>query len=117
MSNQAKPKTESTRRSTRRVAIHGVLVALDAPNVATRPWVVDAIDLNGSGMGLVLPPELPEGTEVKLSFKLSAEVELSQMPAVVRHQEGSSGGVVFAVWPQSERLKLLEWLVRAYETS
>ncbi len=103
------------RRGRRRWLIHGTLVALDAPAIADHPWVVDAIDLNSSGMGMVLPAELAEGTEVLLSFKLGEAVEFSQLPAVVRHQLGSSGGVRFSPWPASERLKLLEWLVQAYE--
>ena len=103
-------------RNTRRRPIHGVLVALDAPTVADQPWVVDAIDINGSGMGVVLPPEIPEGTDILLSFKLAEEVEFSRMPASVRHQVGLSGGLRFGPWPASERLKLLEWLVQAYES-
>lgn len=110
------PTSSASRtRRTRRRSIHGVLVALDIPTLAEHPWVVDAIDINGSGMGLVLPPEVPEGTEVYLSFKLGEETEFSRLPATVRHQVGTSGGVRFAEWPVSERLKLLEWLVREYE--
>ncbi|MCG8461885.1 MAG: PilZ domain-containing protein [Holophagales bacterium] len=95
--------------------IHGVLVALDAPDLSDKPWVVDAIDINANGMGLVLPPEIAEGTEVFLSFKLDDRIEFSRMPARVRHQLGASGGVTFHPWPSSERSKLLEYLVSWYE--
>lgn len=108
---------EASRRRVRRHPIHGVLVAIDAPEVAEHPWVVDAIDINAHGLGLVMPPELGEGTEVRLSFKLQEGLEFSRMPATVLHRVGSSGGVSFASWPDRERLKLLEYLVALYETS
>lgn len=102
-------------RRTRRVAIHGHFVAIDAPDVSSEPWVVDAIDLNSSGLGLVLPPELLEGTEVLLSFQLGDE-DFSRLPATVQHQTGMAGGLRFGAWPAAERLKLLEYLVPIYET-
>ena len=108
--------TLAARRRIRRLPIHGLLVAIDAPGIAPEPWVVDAIDINAHGMGLVLPDELAEGTQVYLSFKFKEGVEFSQMPALVVHQMGSSGGVAFASWPRDERLQLLEFLVRLYET-
>ena len=107
-------ETEPQPRRQRRT-IHGVLVALDAPRVSSKPWVVDAIDINANGMGLVLPPEIEEGTEVFLSFKLDDSIEFSRMPAEVRHQLGASGGVAFLPWPSGERIKLLEYLVTWYE--
>ncbi len=113
-------KDESRRpswpRRSRRIAIPGVLVAVDAPGIAADPWVVDALDVSAYGLGLMLPPELPEGTEVLLSFKLDERLEFSRLPARVQHREDtSSGGVRFDRWPDSERLKLLEYLVRYYE--
>ncbi|MCP4202020.1 MAG: hypothetical protein GY769_08810 [bacterium] len=101
-------------RRTRRAAIHGLLVAIDVPELSSQPWVVDGIDLNSKGMGLVLPPELLAGTRVLLSFKLG-EHELSRLPATVQHKVGVSGGVRFETWPDSERLKLLEFLAGVYE--
>ena len=105
-----------SRRRVRRQPIHGLLVAIDAPKVATKPWVVDAIDINANGLGLVLPPEIPEGTEVFLSFKLGEISEFSRVPATVLHQMGTSGGVRFGTWPDEDRLRLLEYLVYLYET-
>ncbi len=101
-------------RRTRRASIHGLLIAVDAPELSSEPWVVDGIDLNSKGMGLVLPPELLEGARVLLSFRLD-EHELSRLPATVQHKVGVSGGVRFDPWPDSERLKLLEYLVHVYE--
>lgn len=105
---------EENRRS-RRLPIHGVLVAIDAPDVTDSHWVVDAIDLNRDGMGLVLPPEIPEGTRVELSFRLSDDAEFSRVPAAVTHRLGSSGGVRFGTFDDDDRLELLEYLVRRYE--
>ncbi len=101
-------------RRTRRASIHGLLIAIDAPELSSEPWVVDGIDLNSKGMGLVLPPELLEGAQVLLSFRLD-EYELVRVPATVQHKIGVSGGVRFDPWPEIERLKLLEYLVRVYE--
>ena len=101
-------------RRTRRAPIHGLLIAVDAPELSSESWVVDGIDLNSRGMGLVLPPELLEGARVLLSFRLD-EHELSRLPATVQHKIGVSGGVRFDPWPETERLKLLEYLVRVYE--
>ena len=108
------PADEARPRRQRR-NIHGVLVAIDAPQLAEQPWVVDAIDINANGMGLVLPPEMEEGTEVMLSFKLDDSIEFSRVPAAVRHQVSATGGVAFLPWPSPERLKLLEFLVAWYE--
>ncbi|MEO1368427.1 MAG: hypothetical protein AAFX50_14735, partial [Acidobacteriota bacterium] len=67
------------------------------------------------GADLVLPPELEEGVEVLLSFKLDPSIEFSRLPAVIRHQISATGGVSFQPWPSAERLKLLEFLVTWYE--
>ncbi len=107
-------ETAARRRQTRRASIHGLLIAIDAPELSSEPWVVDGIDLNSRGMGLVLPPELLEGAQVLLSFRLD-EYELVRVPATVQHKIGVSGGVRFDPWPEIERLKLLEYLVRVYE--
>jgi hypothetical protein len=106
---------ESRARSTRRRPIHGVLVAIDAPDLSDEPWVVDAVDINAGGMGLVLPDVLDPGAVVELSFRLEEGVEFSRVPGVVLHREGISGGVGFREWGDSDRLRLLEYLVRVYE--
>ena len=108
-------ETSQQQRRTRRASVHGVLVAVDAPDLSSEPWVVDAIDLSASGLGLVLPPELLEDTRVWLSFRLG-EHDFSRLPAIVRHRFGVAGGVRFEAWPDADRLKLLEYLVQYYET-
>lgn len=114
MAESSRPEEPVVRRN--RLAIHGVLIAIDAPDVSAHPWVVDAIDISSSGMGLVLPPEIEEGRRVLLSFELDDTTRFSRVPALVRHQMTQSGGVEFKQWPSAERLKLLEYLVRWYET-
>ncbi len=113
----AQSSAGGSQRRSRRRPIHGVLVAIDAPKIADQPWVVDAIDISAYGIGLVLPPELPAGTEVLLSFRLDEQTEFSRVPAVVRHHDGLSGGVRFEPWPAADRLLLLECLVGFYEAS
>ena len=91
-------------------------MAIDAPHLTDQPWVVDAIDISSTGMGLVLPDELEAGQRVYLSFQLDDGPEFSRVPALVRHQRNVfSGGVSFEAWPSAERLKLLEYLVSWYE--
>jgi hypothetical protein len=105
-----------SRRHAQRIPVRDLLVAIDAPEIAEQPWVVDAFDINSRGLGLVLPPELPEGTEVFLTFRLDEENEFSQVPARVTHQMGVSGGVRFEPWSADKRLELLEFLVSVYES-
>jgi|GEM_PF-6499227 len=112
--SERQDKSAAERRS-RRLPMPGVLVAIDAAEIAPQPWVVDSIDINAHGIGLVLPPEIPEGTRVRLSFRLDSDHELSQVSAVVRHKDGASGGVLFGSMPDADRLTLLEFLVDAYE--
>jgi hypothetical protein len=108
-------ESDPEQRRSRRLPIPGVLVAIDAPEIAAKPWAVDGLDINAGGLGLVLPPELSEGSHVELTFKLEEGVELSRQPGVVRYQWGSTGGVCFEAWDADERLKLLEYLVRRFE--
>jgi len=103
-------------RRAHRIAIPGVLVAIDAPSMSEEPWVADALDINAHGMGLVLPPEIPPAIDVLLTFKLGDDLEFSRLPARVQHREGTSGGVVFGAWPPHARLELLEYLVGIYES-
>jgi len=108
------PPGTSPRRS-RRHPVHGLLVAIDAPAISESHWAVDALDLNADGIGVILPPDLPPGSQVELSFKLAPAAEFSRVPGIVLHHDGQSAGVRFVGWPEGERLRLLEYLVRLYE--
>ncbi|MGE5234599.1 MAG: PilZ domain-containing protein [Acidobacteriota bacterium] len=104
-------------RRSRRHPIAGVLVEIEVPTLSDKPWVVDAVDINADGMGLVLPHGLEPGTHVLLSFRLDSTCEFSRVPAVLLHQEpqAGGGGVRFGAWSDADRLRLLEHLVRIYE--
>lgn len=114
MHGDGSPRAKRLRQA-RRASVHGLLVAIDAPGLSSDPWVVDAIDISSKGLGLVLPPELLEGTEVLLSFKLG-DHDLSRLPATVQYRAGVAGGVRFEPWPGEDRRKLLEYLVKIYES-
>ena len=105
----------NTRRSRRR-PLPGILVQIETRDEPTRRWVVDAVDLSADGMGLVLPDELEPGTPVLLSMRLEEGSALAGVPAIVQHREPGVGGVRFDSWEDDERLLLLEYLVRRYET-
>jgi len=104
-------------RRSRRHPIRGVLVAIEAASSRSDGhWVVDAIDVNADGLGLVLPPELRPGDHILLTFRLTEKCDFSRLPAVVLHHDGSSGGIRFGAWPLADRLHLLEYLVDSYES-
>ena len=110
------PRPPATRqRRSLRLPIPGVLVAVDAPAVARKPWVVAAVDLSADGMGLLLPGSVPKDCDVRLSFQLADGTSFSRVPARVLHAEAQAGGVRFLDWTDAERLRLLEYLVRCYE--
>jgi hypothetical protein len=110
-----RPPATQPRRSLR-IPIPGVLVAIEAPEVARKPWVVGAVDLSAHGMGLLLPSGLPADCDVRLSFQLSDGTAFSRVAARVQHSEAHAGGERFLAWTDSERLKLLEYLVRVYDS-
>ena len=112
----AKPAASTPRRSIRR-SISGVLIKIEALDLSDKPWLVDAMDVNADGLGLVLPRALTPGTEVLLSFRLDESAVFERVPAVVLHREpqAGGGGVRFRTWSDIDRLRLLEYLVGAYE--
>ncbi len=109
------PPAGTTPRRSRRRPIPGTLVAIEAPAVSDSHWAVDAVDVNADGIGLVLPPDLPPGTQVLLSFRLDDATAFSRAPAIVLHHDGQSAGVRFLAWAEGDRLRLLEYLVQFYE--
>lgn len=106
----------SERRRSKRLPVPGVFVAIEAPEVAGEAaWAGSAIDINGDGLALSLPPEVDPGNEVRLTFRLSDGAALASVPAVVlRKNDGHSiGAVKFLPWPEPERLALLSFLLNA----
>ena len=101
-------------RRSRRRALPGTFVAIEAPDISGNYcWGARAIDINGDGMRLVLPPELPRGATLLLSMCLDSATEFDRVPAVVVRQdsEGGNGAVEFRMWPDAARLKLLNFLL------
>ncbi len=109
------PPPMSQPRRSRRRAIAGVLVEIEAPTLGIEVWVGEAFDVNVDGMGLMLPPALPLTTPVLLTFRLTEGYEFSRVPAAVLHREplAGGGGVRFLPWADADRLRLVEFLARA----
>lgn len=91
-----------------------VFVMLAAPSAPTPTWAGNAVDINGDGLGLALPPEVEVGIEVLLSFHLGAS-SFERLPAVVLRQdrEFGVGAVRFGAWPLDVRLSLLSYLLES----
>ena len=103
-------------RRTRRRAIPGVLVTVEAPRVAPAAWTGAGVDVNADGIAVSFPQEIEPGTYVLLSFRLSGGVDLRRVPGVVLHHDGQTAGIRFLGWGEPDRLSLLEWLCNAYES-
>ena len=99
------------RRMSRRSNIAKIYVTIRrSPDSVEPDWAGTAVDLNGNGMALVLPPEMPTGTQVSLSFKLD-DVKFSRVPAVVVRQDHVGVGAVrFLEWSDADQLELLTYL-------
>ena len=99
------------RRLSRREPIAKISVKIRrSPDSMSPDWAGNAVDINESGMALVLPPELATGTPVFLSFKLG-EAEFSRLPAeIVRQENVGIGAVRFVDWSDSDQLELVSYL-------
>ena len=99
------------RRMSRREPIAKIYVTIrKSPDSATPDWAGTAVDVNSSGMALVLPPDLEAGTRVSLTFKLG-EAEFSRVPAeIVRQDNVGVGAVRFVDWTHADELALITYL-------
>lgn len=75
-------------------------------------WAASAIDVSPEGLALTLPEDIPVGSEVFLTFRLSDETAFARVPAVVvRKQQGFGlGAVRFHGWSSAERHALHAFL-------
>ena len=99
------------RRTSRREPIAKIYVRIRrSPDSESPDWAGTAVDVNSTGMALVLPPDLATGTRVFLTFELG-EVAFSRVPGeIVRQDTVGIGAVRFADWSESDRLKLASYL-------
>ncbi len=99
------------RRLSRREPIARIYVKIRRSPDSEKPdWAGTAVDVNGSGMALVLPPDLATGTRVFLSFELG-DVEFSRVPGeIVRQDVVGVGAVRFVDWSDSDQLELVSYL-------
>ena len=100
----------SERRRSRRRGLPGLFVALEAATDSELCWAGNAIDVNGDGLGLALPPEVQEDSEVLLTFHLDG-VDYQRVPAVVLRRDEGIGAVRFTEWPDGLRLALVTYLL------
>lgn len=78
-------------------------------------WAGSAIDVSPEGLSLTLPEDIPVGSEVYLTFRLSDDTAFARVPAVVvRKQQGFGlGAVRFYGWSTAERRALHAFLQAA----
>lgn len=112
-STAPEPGGEENRRRSRRRPLPRVFVAVeDSDQAETFTWAGNAVDINGDGLAMALPPEVEEGTDVLLTFTLDGK-EFARLPAVVVRQdrEYGVGALRFGEWPEEPRLALLAFLL------
>lgn len=102
------------RRRSRREPIATVHVEIrSSPDEEDPQWAGSAVDLNASGMALVLPPELESGARVFLTFQLG-KVTFSRVHGdVVRQDAVGVGAVRFVDWNDEDKLALISYLQEA----
>jgi hypothetical protein len=122
--DHAETATAIERRSASRVPVPEVIVAVELPEPTPTAsgdrnedpggfgWAGSAIDVSGDGLALALPVDIPEGTELLLTFMLDDETSFSQVPAkVVRTQPGFGlTAVRFRDWTLTDRRALQSYL-------
>ena len=99
------------RRESRRTLIAKLEVEVRLEHSAEDPdWSGTAVDINASGLALVLPPELAPGTRVYLTFQLGSS-KFSRLPGlVVRQDRVGVGAVTFEDWETKHQMRLRTFL-------
>lgn len=104
---------EVRRRRSRRRPAPRVFIALEDSEFAEEfAWAGNAVDINGDGVAMAMPPEVEEGSEVLLTFTLEG-ADFGRLPATVvrQHRDFGVGALEFGEWPERERLALLSYLL------
>lgn len=99
------------RRDSRRQPVSQIEVEIRLERDSSTPdWGGSAIDLNSTGMALVLPPELEMGTLVYLTFDLGSS-SFDRLPGtIVRQDRVGVGAVQFQDWGVDDKMRLLTFL-------
>jgi hypothetical protein len=103
----------ATKRRSRRLPIPGIPVDVNLEGEAETRWSCAAIDINGDGMALALPPELETGTRLRLSFEPDEATVFHAVPCLVVRQDraGGYGAVLFTSWSEENLVQLWAFLV------
>jgi hypothetical protein len=103
----------AVKRRSRRLPIPGVRVDVTPEGEAEMLWSCSAIDINGDGMALTLPPEISAGTRLRLTFSPDEITTFDAVPCLVIRQDpaGGYGAVVFAGWSEENVIELWAFLV------
>lgn len=115
------PTTESTsteredRRAYPRRPVPEVFVAIETEKDPGHPqWASSAVDISADGLALMMPEDVPVGSELYLTFRLEDGTSFVRVPStLVRKDRGyCMGAVRFHDWADGERLLLLAYLAR-----
>ena len=103
----------AVKRRSRRVPIPDVRVDVTPEGEAETRWTCSAIDINGDGMALTLPPDVSVGARLRLTFTPDDATSFVTVPCLVVRQDpaGAHGAVVFAGWSEESVIELWAFLV------
>jgi len=101
------------KRRSRRLPLPGVRVEVSREGEPEPSWMCSAIDINGDGLALILPPDVGPGTRLRLSFQPDAETSFHSVPSIVTRQDPATGygAVEFSGWSEENLIELWAFLV------
>jgi hypothetical protein len=103
----------ATKRRSRRLAIPDVPVDVSREGESQPGWTCSAIDINGDGLALTLPPEVAIGDRLRLTFQPDGSTRFDAVPCVVTRQDIATGygAVEFCGWSEENLIELWAFLV------